>query len=287
MPKPSRKPNTSTELPDGSKIDYFDSVGVDGLPQQRRYLIDGQRAVSVSTVANMMPKDLTGWAYKIGVEAGLKAAELGAKTLNEAEHIAHEEKLTARDVLTGHSERGSEAHGVAENILREKLEVPWISLEVDGFANGYHRASAKFTNQCVDEVLHTELTVASKSLCVSGRLDAVCRLSNSKLYNGKPFYAIVDFKTTARKDVGFNIYNSHIAQLSGYGLCYGESYRPDVKIKHGVIVRLHEDGSYSCHTFTLKPHIFKTCLKMYEADRLARKLASGAASLVVEQPQAV
>lgn len=282
----TRKPNNSTELPDGSKIDYFDNVGVDGLPQRRRYVIDGQRAVSVSTVANVMPKDLTGWAYKIGVEAGLRAAELGAKTLDEAKYIAQEEKLTARDVLTGHSERGSEAHGIAETMLQEKLEVPWISIEANDFVNGYHKASAKFTNECVERVLHTELTVASKSLCVSGRLDAVCLLSHKQLYRGKPFYAIVDFKTTARKDVGFNIYNSHIAQLSGYGLCYQESYQPDVKIKHGVIVRLHEDGSYSCHLFSLKPHVFKTCLKMYEADRLARKLASDAASLVVEQPQA-
>jgi len=284
MATQSRKPNTTTVLPDGSKIDYFDVVGVDGLPQRRRYLVDGQRSASVSTVANLMPKDLTKWAYKIGVEAGLRAAELGAKTLDEAKYIAQEEKLTARDVLTGHSERGSKAHGIAESILQEKLETPWITIEANDLVNGYHKASARFANDCVDKVLHTELTVASKSLCVSGRLDAICLISHKELYNNKPFYAIVDFKTTAREDVGFNIYNSHIAQLSGYGLCHNESYKPEIRIKHGMIVRLHEDGSYSCHMFSLKPHVFKTCLKMYEADQLARKLASDAASLVVAQP---
>lgn len=281
MTKLQRKPNSSTVLPSGIVVDYYDSVGVDGLPQRRRYAIDGERAVSVSTVAGLMPKDLTGWAYKVGLEAGIRAAALGASDLGGAECIAREEGMSVGGVLSSHSERGTKAHSVAEEMLKEKVDTPWITLETSPL-DGYELAAARFINSCVTKVLYTELVVASKANLVSGRLDAVCEISHNKLYNGKPFYGIVDFKTTARSNVGFKIYNSHIAQLAGYGLCYQESYAPKVKVKHGMIVRLHEGGEYSCHLFTLKPHIFKTCLKMYEADRQARKLASDAATLVVE-----
>lgn len=276
MKPQSREPNLTTKLPSGNRVDYYDSIGVDGKPQKRRYLLDGHPTVSVSTLAGMMPKDLTGWAYNVGLEAGLKAYELGARDVAAAKLCAREQKLDVRSVTSSASERGTAVHATAEELLREKQSTPWLTVELESQASGYEKAAVDFINKCVISVDLIEVVVASPSLLVAGRLDAVCELKDSK---GRPFRSVVDFKTTD-KEGDFGLYNSHIAQLSGYSLCLKESgYEPANK---ATIVRLHKSGEFTTHTFTVKHSIFKTCAKLHEADRHAQKIAKQTASLTSE-----
>lgn len=268
----SRQPNSVETLPSGDTVEYYDNVGVDGKPQRRRYTINGVKCDSISTIASMMPKDLTSWAYSVGLDAGIKAAELGALDVDTAKIVAKDRKFDMRSVTDKASSRGTSAHSEAERMLNEKRDYPWINVSPETIS-GYAEAAAKFINKHVEAVVHTERIVASRRLNVSGRLDAVCLLKGVR---NKPFLSVVDFKTTDR-DRNFQIYNSHIAQLSGYAICLSESGYE--KVNKASIVRLHKNGEFCLHTFSVKPGIFRACVKLHEADKQARKIASQTASL--------
>src|SRR4051812_14513988 len=75
-----RPPNTVEVLPDGTEVEFWDKVGVDGEPQQRRYLIDGNRCVAISTVASVYDKRaLTPAAVKLTEQGVIALARSGAQ----------------------------------------------------------------------------------------------------------------------------------------------------------------------------------------------------------------
>src|SRR5580765_5240592 len=64
------KPPTSTEtLPDGTVIEFWDSVDSDGNPQQRRYMVNEERFANVTTILNVLAKDaLLNWVERLTLE---------------------------------------------------------------------------------------------------------------------------------------------------------------------------------------------------------------------------
>src|ERR1700742_5010519 len=73
-----RPPNSTEILPSGVSVEFWDSVGLDGQPQQRRYRVDGERLPSVSTIAGMFDKPaLMPAAVKLQEQGVIELAKRG------------------------------------------------------------------------------------------------------------------------------------------------------------------------------------------------------------------
>ena len=75
-----RRPPNAVQRHPNAEVSYWDSVGVDGKGQRRRYEVDGEKAVSVTTLLGaIVPKHLTRWAQ---VEALKGLCRIHAEDLN-------------------------------------------------------------------------------------------------------------------------------------------------------------------------------------------------------------
>lgn len=245
-----RPPNVVTELPSGTKVEYWDEVGVDGLPQQRRYAPDGTKAVSISTVANVYEKPaLPGWAANTTVEGVARLLEFWPAdrlvTPDDFKRALRDQGLDADSVRDEAARRGDVCHGAMLAMLRdgtipslgdfEPRDRPWI------------RAGAKFVLEEEPVTIDCEVIVASVEHGFAGRYDWFGVLPKR---GGRKFR--LDYKTVtswsygkARQDGTADLlppYPEHLSQVEGYELGARESGM-EASDARGV-VRLGPDGEY-------------------------------------------
>jgi hypothetical protein len=252
----SREPNSIETLPNGTTVQFWDSVGVNGAPQKRCYRVDGRKETwpSVSTIAGIYAiPALTPKAAKMTEEAVIALAQEGVDiaSLTQPElRRMTQERSTHYDTIWGVArQRGDIAHdmllklAVDDEVPRREDYAPdlweWI------------RAGIEWVRDEDPEVIDAEYFVASSVWQFAGRSDLLCRPRKGPR-EGK--LVRVDYKTVSAwsykpllKDEAppgrlQPPWDENLIALAGYELAAVESgYLPsDVRL----VVRLGPDGTY-------------------------------------------
>lgn len=214
-----RPPNVVETTPSGISIEFWDQVGLDGLPQQRRYRVNGERFVNITTITGILDKPaLLDWAARL--------ARGG---------------INWRDVRDEAAERGTDAHSIILKIVTGKR----ASL---GDLRDEHRAWGKAAFRWLrkrEPLAHeAERMVAAPSHGFAGRLDLLGEL------DGFAGLTLVEFKTvtkwsyekTAKGEKLYPPYDENLLQLDLQTAALEESgYAPPDR---GLIVRLGPDGEF-------------------------------------------
>lgn len=247
---------------------YWDSHGVDGKPQQRRYCIggvDGKRVPSISTIAGVFEKPvLVPAAVKLQEEAVIALAQTGVDLagMTQTELREHLVKSGGHyDVIWGEArQRGSIAHDALVHLIAgEKVDhdtfpqhaLPWVS------------AAERFVRSERPEAIDVEYVVASEVHGFAGRGDLLCRLPDGRL-------ARVDYKTVSKwsaDKVGHRRppYAENLLALTGYEIGAEESGYAASDVRW--IVRLGPDGDYDITQSKAQPEDFLAALAAYRTQR--------------------
>ncbi len=276
--KTSRPPNETFELPDGTEVCYWDSIGVDLKPQQRRYTVGGQRCISMSTIAGQLDKPML-------LPAGVKLQEAGIIELAQAGvNIAHETQQSLRQLLkdTGRHydsiwgkarDRGDVAHDMMLKIVGEGAMIdlaqypddirPWLQAGMRFVAD--HRPNAIDSEYMVGDIREGRL--------VAGRGDLY---ANVTLSTGQPGTARIDYKTVTKwhyKDAARTKlsppYDENLIQLIGYETTARHcGYGPADEL---WIVRLGPDGNYDRTVVPYRPEVFECALRFHRERQALKK----------------
>lgn len=257
---PRRPPNSVETTPSGIEIAFWDQVGLDGLPQQRRYAIDGERLVNVTTVLGVLDKPaLLDWAA----------------------NLAREGK-SWRDVRDEAGERGKDTHSLLlAALLRERFSIADLPEETQAHA----QAGVRWKRARRPKVVEAERMVAAPSHGYAGRIDLLAEL------DGLPGLTLVDFKTVTKwsrkkvkhKDCGgegcsncdggkvegelYPPYDENLLQLDLYTPAIEESGYPVPD--QGMVVRLGPDGEYDETIVDLVPERGLGILRAYRCKAAA------------------
>lgn len=257
MASKQKTPPTSVEvLPNGTRVEFWDSVDAEGNEQQRRYMVNGERFANVTTILNVLAKDaLLDWAARLAREGKnwkQVRAEAGERgTLNH--------HLLLR-LLTGQG--GSLADLPAEH-------------------RKYGQAGFKFVHRRKPLVLECERMVACCEHRFAGRLDLFAELDEAK--------TLVDFKTVTnwayvKKDGEateelYPPYAENLLQLDLYQAARIECGLEPAE--RGLIVRLGPDAEVQETSVELDPERGIAILKAYRARGEARSALTRAAKAQV------
>lgn len=267
-----RPPNSTITTPSGFEIEYWDAVGVDGLPQQRRYRVNGEKLVSISTIAGIYDKPaLTPAAVKLtesGVialaDAGIPIAGLDQAGLRAlmVEHGFHYDSVwqVARD-------RGDVAHDMLLHLLRDG-ETPNLATYPDDI-RPWIAAGMRWAMHVEPEVLGAEMMVASVEHGFAGRFDLLARLRDGRT-------ARIDYKTVTEwkyrrdgkgepTDKLLPPYDENLIQLAGYEIAAPESGYDPADCR--MIVRLGPDGNYDITESHATEEHFLAALTAYKGRR--------------------
>lgn len=270
MAASKRPPNRTVTLPNGLQVDFWDSIGVDGKPQRRRYKIGDDKLDAISTVSGIYEKwglvpaaeKLTAEGVVVLAKSGLNLAEMTGAELLAA---LRQWKLNYDSVWEKARDRGDVAHDHLLHLLRDgkvaKLSDfaddlrPWIA------------AGMKWVLKAKPQIVDAETIVASLEHKVAGRYDLLARMRDGRM-------ARIDFKTvtewkTKRNSKGENTgqvlppYDENVIQLAGYELCAVEcGYQPsDVR----MVVRLGPDGDYDVTESHCGPEPFLCALRAHRS----------------------
>lgn len=285
----SRPPNETFTLPSGIVVEYWDEVGVDRQPQQRRYCYDGQKLVSVSTVANVYDKPaLPGWAAKVTIEGLLKLAtdvSIADLTVGGAKAALQGHGLDHNAVRDKAARRGTAAHNAFLHLLRDGVIPTFSDYPVEW--HPYIQAGVKFVMRFRPEVIDCETVVASVKHGFAGRYDLFARFPTLENRTGR-----VDFKTVTewkygqpRKDGSKDLlppYAEHVSQTEGYEIAAIESgFEPS---DFRAVVRLGPDAEFDFTESWASPEHFLGDLASYR-NRQALN-AAGAAKRKAEKAAA-
>lgn len=229
----SKRPPTSTEsTPSGIEIAFWDSVGEDGKPQQRRYAVNGDRFVNVTTILGVLDKPaLLDWAANLAREG-----------------------QEWREVRDQAGDRGKSAHDL---ILRALLSERTSLADLPDEYRAWGQAAYRWMRDRRPEVIEAERMVAAPSHGFAGRLDLLAEIDGT--------LTLCDWKTASawkrkRKrcpecrdgcescDGGYvegdlyPPYDENLLQLDLYAQAIAESGYPEPE--RGLIVRLGPDGNY-------------------------------------------
>jgi len=275
-PRPANRIET---LPSGLTVAYWDSIGVDGERQQRRYRIggeDGERVPSISTIAGIYEKPgLVPAAVKLQEQAVIELAQRGVNIarLTQPQLRARlcEEDLHFDSIWKVARDRGDLAHDMLLALVRDEV-VPNLA-DYDKDLWPWISAGMKFVHHYRPEVIDAEYMVASLEHGFAGRSDLFCRLKDGSR-------ARLDYKTVsewkyAKPRKGetsgdlLRPYDENLIALAGYELAapesgYGES---DVRL----IVRLGPDGEYDVAESGAGEAAFLAALTAYQEKRHLRK----------------
>lgn len=176
----------------------------------RVYTTPGGVAVpSVTEVLSVADRrDFNSWRQRVGKKEADRISD-GAKVLGTKVHT------TAQDVAVTFSRN--------TNV--------YVLEEMQPYAD----AVKEFLEEWVDEVIHTELSLASDRMRFGGTMDLYCRLKDGSL-------AICDYKTTA------SITRDHGMQLCAYGLLLRE-HGYGVQKRLGIRLRKDVPGRWSVREF--------------------------------------
>ena len=246
-----REPNSTETTPSGIEISYFDSVGVDGLPQQRRYLVNGDRVANVTTVLGVLAKEaLLDWASKLATEG-----------------------KRWKDVRNEAGERGHNTHHLLLQLLTGD-DASLAALPEDHRAHG--QGAFKFVRTRKPQVIETERMVASAEHRYAGRFDLLADIDGIRtLADAKTLtrwaYKRKDGELTTEK---YPPYDENLLQLDLYqGGLIESGYEP---AERGLIVRLGPDGNFDETYVELEPERGLAILHAYRAKSAAEKTLKAA-----------
>lgn len=253
-----KAPPTSVEiLPSGTKIEFWDKLDAEGNEQTRRYMVDGERFVNVTTILDVLSKEaLLDWAA----------------------NLAREGK-NWRAVRAEAGERGTLNHGLLLNLLTGQgasladLPEQWRKHGQAGF---------KFVHRRKPKVIECERMVAHREHRYAGRLDLFAELDEA--------LTLVDFKTVTKwsyikkdgveTDQKYAPFAENLLQLDLY-----QGARIDCGLpaaERGLIVRLGPDGMVEETPVDLDPErgfaIVATYRKRADAKRVLAAAAKGQAT---------
>lgn len=279
-----RPPNRIETLPSGVEVAFWDSVGLDGTPQQRRYRVggeDGERVPSISTIAGGFDKPaLTPAAVKKQEEAVIGLAQSG---VNIAELTQPQLREKLREAGTHYDDqwkvardRGDVAHDMLLALVRDG-DVPNLANYPDGL-RPWIAAGMKFVQEVKLSPIATEYMVASVEHGFAGRGDLLCEAGSSVVR--------LDYKTVTewkyKKDREGNVlmdghgepvklppYDESLIALAGYELGAVESGY--LASDERWVVRLGPDGEYDIARSYASEHVFLAALTAYREKQFLAK----------------
>lgn len=247
-----RPPTSVTVTPAGDEIAYWDAVGTDGKPQQRRYAVNGERFVNVTTILNVLAKEaLLHWVAR--------------------ETAAGRDWRETRDEA---AKRGTGTHALIASILAgEKASLA----DLDDEQRAWGQAAFRWLKDREPDVYLSETMVCAPRYGYAGRLDLVAAIDGAD--------TLCDFKTVsafAYKRKGgepteerLPPYPENLLQLDLYCGALAESgYEAP---ERGLIVRLGPDGSYDETFCELDPERGRRILDAYRARGEATRMLKAAA----------
>lgn len=239
----NKRPPNSVELtPSGIEIAFYDEIGVDGKPQQRRYTVNGSRVANVTSVLNVLAKEaLLGWVERLTKEG-----------------------KNWRDERNKAGERGTDAH----HLLLQALTGGDATLaDLPDDYRPYGQAAFRWLRKRRPVVVETERMVASTEHNYAGRLDLLAGIDGAR--------TLTDFKTVTkwsykwdrkaeeRTTEKYPPYDENLLQLDLYQRALIESgYDP---AERGLIVRLGPDGDFDETYVNLDPERGLAILGAYRA----------------------
>jgi len=242
-----RPPNHIELTPAGDEIQFWDSVGTDGEPQQRRYQVNGERYTSVSTAVGVLDKPgIPHWAVRLTREG--------------------KDWLAERDAA---AERGTQTHELVARLIQgERASLADLPDDVRAWGQAAYRWLAD--TEPVREMVET--MVCWPKVRLAGRIDLVAQIDGVR--------TLVDFKTredwkltkTGAKEPP---YESNLLQLDLYQGALAASGHEVAE--RGLIVRLGPDGSYDETFAKLDPERGRRILDAYRARGEAREQLKAAA----------
>lgn len=242
--------------PSGIRIAYFDSshrykIGHDdegvGTSETEMNFVP-----SVSTVLDKsIPKSLSGWAERGGVEGTLRVIREGPPVPMETDVILDEMKRRGTRFWQRRDQaglRGTSVHTAFE--LLANGEVPKLS-DYPEHERGYIQGIARWWMHAEPDVEHSELMIGSYLHGYCGRLDLIARLG--------PRRGVIDLKTSK------SIRETHHFQTAAYRIGVEEAGYG--RTDFGAILRVGEDGTYEyVETWATAPQ-FLALLGSYRALR--------------------
>jgi hypothetical protein len=255
----AKRPPNSTEItPSGITIEFWDKVGLDGNPQQRRYRINGERLPSVSTICNVFEKPaLMHWSERTTLNGvvWLLENDFGIPhDVRALQALLREHSLDWQSVRDAAGERGDQAHDMLVKLIGQG-KVPKLSQFPEAI-RPWISAGLRWVMHAEPKVIDTERMVASVEYGFAGRFDLLCELKSGAI-------ARVDFKTVTewhyKKDREGNPvsllppYEESLSQVAGYELAAVESGYPASDLQ--LVVRLGPDGDYDvCESWATAEH---------------------------------
>lgn len=244
----TKTPPTSVEvLPNGTRIEFWDKVDAEGNKQTRRYMVNGERFLSVTTALDLLAKEaLIEWAAR----------------------LAREGKDWRRERAEG-GERGEIAHDLLHRLHTGK------GGSLAGLSPAhrpYGQAGFKFVQKCKPVVLEVERMVASCEHRYAGRLDLFALIDGTT--------TLTDYKTVKKwhykKDEDGNEtdeklppYPENLLQLDLYqGARIQCGLEP---AEQGLVVRLGPDADVQETFVDLDPERGIAILDAYRAKAKAQK----------------
>lgn len=277
----SRPANRTETLPSGAEIEYWDAIGLDGLPQQRRYKVNGERYVSISTAAGVVEKPaLMPAAVKLQEHGVVALAQMGvdiaAQTQESLRALLVEHGLHYDSIWQVARDRGDVAHDHLLHLIRDrkvarlseyKADIrPWIS------------AGMRFVIDHKPKVIQAEYMVASTQNRFAGRGDLFAILPQfGKAKCRVDFKTVTEWKYRTRQVKGVKTltdeklppYEENLVQLGGYEIGAVESsYEAS---ERRLIVRLGPDGQYDVFEDCSDPECFLRFLDAYRAKQAVLK----------------
>lgn len=261
----SKRPPTSTvTLPDGTLIEYWAEVGVDGEKQIRRYLINGKRMPSVSTVAKYLDPDPTGlmyWTAGLTCEgvSQLAASNGSIEWINSKDSIQaalKDAELTWRDVRDQAAQRGTDVHERIFAALSDRRTLPDLS-DLSDEHRGWGQAAIRWWRDREPRPILSEAMTASASHGFAGRFDLLAEI------DGVP--TLVDAKTRAKPQ---DRISDHV-QLAGYAAAMDECGQPYPA--RSLILILLPDGEYHEVEGTATSDDWFCALAAYRAEKKLSK----------------
>lgn len=244
-------PTTVETTPAGIEIAFWDSENVEtGQPQQRRYLCDGQKLPSVTTLLRILDKPaLLDWAARLARDG-----------------------VDWRDVRDEAGERGTNAHGIVLDILSGRQRR--LSSVPEEY-RPYGQAAMAWLAHRSPVVVEIERLVASPTHGYAGRMDLLCQ------FDGEA--PLVDFKSVtawhykrdkdgAETDQLLPPYPENVLQLDLYAGAAVESGYPSPD--YGLVVRLGPDGTFHEAPVELDPDRGLAILAAYRAKAAASQAVS-------------
>lgn len=242
-----RPPNSVQTTPSGIRVEFWDSVGLDGEKQQRRYRVNGERFVNVTTITGILDKPaLLDWA-----------AELARNGENW------------RDVRDDASDRGKAPHDLLMRVVLDQRT------SLSDYPEAYRpwlQGAYRWVLAREPEVEQAECMVAAPSHGFAGRLDLLARVK------GREGLGLIDYKSTGKwsykkgkggepTDELLPPYDENLLQLDLYSAAIGESGYPEPD--WGLIVRLGPDGNYDETFVDLQPDRGLGILRAYRCKAAA------------------